>query len=44
MGWGAQESLKNRGIEVFMTDMENIDEAVKLYIQGKLVNRVERLH
>jgi predicted Fe-Mo cluster-binding NifX family protein len=44
MGWGAQESLKNRGIDVIMTDTESIDEAVKLYIQGKLTNRVERLH
>jgi predicted Fe-Mo cluster-binding NifX family protein len=44
MGWGAQESLKNRGIEVITTDVENIDEAVKLYTQGKLANKEERLH
>jgi predicted Fe-Mo cluster-binding NifX family protein len=44
MGWGAQESLKNRGIDVITTDIENIDEAVKLYIQGKLVKKEERLH
>ncbi len=44
MGWGAQEALKNRGIEVVTTDLSNIDEAVKLYLQGKLANRIERLH
>ena len=44
MGWGAQESLKQAGIAVHMTDVENIEEAVKLYLQGKLANRAERLH
>jgi predicted Fe-Mo cluster-binding NifX family protein len=44
MGWGAQESLKQAGIAVHMTNMENIEEAVKLYLQGKLPNLSERLH
>ncbi len=44
MGWGAQESLKQTGIAVHMTDMENIDEAIKLYLEGKLPNLMERLH
>jgi len=44
MGRGAQESLKQSGIAVHMTDVENIEEAVKLYLQGKLANRAERLH
>jgi len=44
MGWGAQESLKQAGIAVHMTDMENIDEAVKLYLEGNLPNLMERLH
>jgi predicted Fe-Mo cluster-binding NifX family protein len=44
MGWGAQEALRSRGIEVIATDVENIEEAVKLYIQGKLPNQAERLH
>jgi predicted Fe-Mo cluster-binding NifX family protein len=44
MGWGAYESLKSRGIETVVTDVENIEEAVKLYIQGKLPNLMERLH
>ena len=44
MGWGAYESLKSRGIATVVTDVENIDEAVKLYLQGKLPNLMERLH
>lgn len=44
MGWGAQESLKRAGIAVHMTDVNNIDDAIQLYIQGKLPNLQERLH
>jgi predicted Fe-Mo cluster-binding NifX family protein len=44
MGWGAYESLKSRGIETVVTDVESIDEAVKLYLAGKLPNLMERLH
>jgi predicted Fe-Mo cluster-binding NifX family protein len=44
MGWGAYESLKSRGIETIVTDVENIEEAVKLYLDGKLPNLMERLH
>ena len=44
MGWGAYESIKGYNIEPFVTDVENIDEAVKLYLEGKLVNLMERLH
>jgi len=44
MGWGAQQSLKQAGIEVHMTDVENIDEAIELYLEGKLPNLMERLH
>ncbi len=44
MGWGAYESLKSRGIETVVTDVEGIDEAVKFYLQGKLPNLMERLH
>jgi predicted Fe-Mo cluster-binding NifX family protein len=44
MGWGAYESLKSRGIETVVTDVEDIDEAVKLFLQGKLINLMERLH
>ena len=44
MGWGAYESLKSRNIEPVVTDAENIDEAVNLYLAGKLPNLMERLH
>jgi len=44
MGMGAYESLKSRGIETIMTDVTGIDEAVKLYLEGKLPNLMERLH
>jgi predicted Fe-Mo cluster-binding NifX family protein len=44
MGWGAYESLKSLNIEALVTDVENIEEAVKLYLEGKLVNLMERLH
>jgi predicted Fe-Mo cluster-binding NifX family protein len=44
MGWGAYESLKSRGIETIVTDVENIEEAVRLHVEGKLTNLMERLH
>jgi predicted Fe-Mo cluster-binding NifX family protein len=44
MGWGAYESLKSRGVEPVVTNVENIDEAVKLYFESKLPNLMERLH
>ena len=44
MGWGAYESMKSRNIETIVTDVGDIDEAIKLYIEGKLPNLMERLH
>lgn len=44
MGWGAQVSLKQAGINVHMTDITNIDKAIQLYLEGKLPNLEERLH
>jgi predicted Fe-Mo cluster-binding NifX family protein len=44
MGWGAFESLKSRNIEPIVTNVKDIDKAVKLYIAGKLPNLMERLH
>jgi len=44
MGYGAYESLESSGIEPIITDAESIDEAVKLYLDGKLVNLMEKLH
>jgi len=44
MGWGAYESLKGYNIEPIATDVRDIDEAVQLYLEGKLENMMERLH
>lgn len=44
MGWGAYESMRSYNIETVVTDVENIDEAVQLYLDGKLTNLMERLH
>jgi predicted Fe-Mo cluster-binding NifX family protein len=44
MGWGAYDGLKSRDIEAIVTDVTDIDQAVKLYLEGKLANLMERLH
>ena len=44
MGWGAYESLKSRKIEAIVTDVKNMEEAVDLYLHGKLPNLMDRLH
>ncbi len=44
MGWGAYEAMQGYGIETIATDVENIDEAVELYLAGKLANLMDRLH
>jgi predicted Fe-Mo cluster-binding NifX family protein len=44
MGWGAYENMTSRGIETVITDIQNIDEAVRLYLEGKLLNLRQRLH
>ena len=44
MGWGAYENMTSRGIETIVTDIKNIDEAVRLYLEGKLLNLQQRLH
>ena len=44
MGWGAYDSLKSHNIEPIVTDVEDIDEAVQRYLDGKLDNLMERLH
>jgi predicted Fe-Mo cluster-binding NifX family protein len=44
MGMGAYESMKVVGIRPVVTDIIVIDEAVKAYIDGNIVDQVERLH
>jgi predicted Fe-Mo cluster-binding NifX family protein len=44
MGMGAYESMKTRGIKPIVTDLASIDEAVMAYVEGKIIDQVERLH
>jgi len=44
MGMGAYESMKVRGIRPVVTDIVSIDEAVMAYVEGRIVDQVERLH
>ncbi len=44
MGFGAFQSLQNSGIEPIITDVQDIEESVYLYAEGKLVNLTEKLH
>jgi len=44
MGMGAYESMKAYGIKPIVTDIADIDEAVKAYLDGKIVDHTERLH
>jgi len=44
MGMGAYESMKTRGIRPVVTDIDKIDEAVKAYVDGNIVDQVNRLH
>jgi predicted Fe-Mo cluster-binding NifX family protein len=44
MGMGAYQSMVTRGIKPVVTDIREIDEAVMAYAEGKIVDRVDRLH
>ena len=44
MGQGAYEGMQHYNIKPVVTDVENIEEAVQLYLDGKLPNLMERLH
>ncbi|HEX74149.1 MAG TPA: dinitrogenase iron-molybdenum cofactor biosynthesis protein [Dehalococcoidia bacterium] len=44
MGWGAYEAMQSYNITPIVTDVDSIDEAVQLYLDGKLTNLMERLH
>jgi predicted Fe-Mo cluster-binding NifX family protein len=44
MGWGAYESMQSYNIKPVITDVSNIDKAVKLYLSDRLESIVERLH
>jgi predicted Fe-Mo cluster-binding NifX family protein len=44
MGWGAYEAVHSAGIEPILTDVSDIQEAVRLYAMGELPSLVDRLH
>jgi predicted Fe-Mo cluster-binding NifX family protein len=44
MGRGAYDSLASAGLQPFLTDEIEIEEAAKKYLQGRLVDKPERLH
>ena len=44
MGRGAYLSIQQRGIRPVVTDIASIDVAVQAYLDGQIVDRVDRLH
>jgi predicted Fe-Mo cluster-binding NifX family protein len=44
MGMGAYQSMEARGIKPVVTDIWDIEQAVMAYIDGKIVDQVDRLH
>jgi predicted Fe-Mo cluster-binding NifX family protein len=44
MGMGAYQSMKELGIRPIVTDIQSIDEAVTAYVEGRIVDQVDRLH
>jgi predicted Fe-Mo cluster-binding NifX family protein len=44
MGMGAYENMKARKIRPVVTDIADIDEAVLAYVNGQIVDHVEKLH
>jgi predicted Fe-Mo cluster-binding NifX family protein len=44
MGQGAHDNLKQAGIQPILTDIHEIEPAVKAYIDGQLLDHPERLH
>jgi predicted Fe-Mo cluster-binding NifX family protein len=44
MGMGAHDALVSRGIQPILTDIQEIEQAVKAYIDGQLVDHPEWLH
>jgi predicted Fe-Mo cluster-binding NifX family protein len=44
MGWGAFESMKQAGIKAVVTDLMSIDDAVRAYLDGTIVERTDLLH
>ncbi len=44
MGTGAYQSLQAAGIRPIVTDLSDVEEAARAYIEGQIVDHTERLH
>ncbi len=44
MGMGAYESMRQRDIRPIVTDIADIDEAVLSFLNGQIVDHVDKLH
>ncbi len=44
MGYGAYDSLKSHGIEPIITDIRDVDQAFRAYLDGTIRNLMDRLH
>lgn len=44
MGAGAYQSLQARGIRPIVTDLLDVDEAARAYMEGRIVDHIEKLH
>ena len=44
MGQGARRGLEGLGIQVILTELKDIEEAVQAYLAGQIVDHPERLH
>jgi len=44
MGAGAYQNMEQAGIRPVVTDIPTIDEAVRAYVEGRLVDHTEKLH
>lgn len=44
MGMGAYQSMRARGIRPVVTDIWDIEQAVMAYVEGKIVDQIEKLH
>jgi hypothetical protein len=44
MGWGAYQSMKQFNITPVVTDIPGMEEAVMAYVNGTIVDHLDRLH
>jgi predicted Fe-Mo cluster-binding NifX family protein len=44
MGYGAYESMRRLNIQPLVTDLRDIEEAIRAYAAGQLIDHTEKLH